>query len=367
MDFTIFPPEFNSLNIQGSARPFLVAANAWKNLSNELSYAASRFESEINGLITSWRGPSSTIMAAAVAPFRAWIVTTASLAELVADHISVVAGAYEAAHAAHVPLPVIETNRLTRLALATTNIFGIHTPAIFALDALYAQYWSQDGEAMNLYATMAAAAARLTPFSPPAPIANPGALARLYELIGSVSETVGSFAAPATKNLPSKLWTLLTKGTYPLTAARISCDTRGIRVGLCRGQQHGPDDGQPRHAEPDTHAQGPAGVATQRGQARGVGNIGKCGYDRGVVGAPQLGCGQIDYAVGQSRPDLRAGRSVGNLVGPAGIGKPGRGRCGRRRGKNPFRSDTAVTRRRLAKGPHLMHRSNRAGGKAAVG
>lgn len=168
MDFTIFPPEFNSLNIQGSARPFLVAANAWKNLSNELSYAASRFESEINGLITSWRGPSSTIMAAAVAPFRAWIVTTASLAELVADHISVVAGAYEAAHAAHVPLPVIETNRLTRLALATTNIFGIHTPAIFALDALYAQYWSQDGEAMNLYATMAAAAARLTPFSPPA-------------------------------------------------------------------------------------------------------------------------------------------------------------------------------------------------------
>lgn len=104
MDFTIFPPEFNSLNIQGSARPFLVAANAWKNLSNELSYAASRFESEINGLITSWRGPSSTIMAAAVAPFRAWIVTTASLAELVADHISVVAGAYEAAHAAHVPL-----------------------------------------------------------------------------------------------------------------------------------------------------------------------------------------------------------------------------------------------------------------------
>lgn len=75
---------------------------------------------------------------------------------------------------------------------------------------------------MNLYATMAAAAARLTPFSPPAPIANPGALARLYELIGSVSETVGSFAAPATKNLPSKLWTLLTKGTYPLTAARIS-------------------------------------------------------------------------------------------------------------------------------------------------
>lgn len=222
MDFTIFPPEFNSLNIQGSARPFLVAANAWKNLSNELSYAASRFESEINGLITSWRGPSSTIMAAAVAPFRAWIVTTASLAELVADHISVVAGAYEAAHAAHVPLPVIETNRLTRLALATTNIFGIHTPAIFALDALYAQYWSQDGEAMNLYATMAAAAARLTPFSPLAPIANPGALARLYELIGSVSETVGSFAAPATKNLPSKLWTLLTKGTYPLTAARIS-------------------------------------------------------------------------------------------------------------------------------------------------
>lgn len=222
MDFTIFPPEFNSLNIQGSARPFLVAANAWKNLSNELSYAASRFESEINGLITSWRGPSSTIMAAAVAPFRAWIVTTASLAELVADHISVVAGAYEAAHAAHVPLPVIETNRLTRLALATTNIFGIHTPAIFALDALYAQYWSQDGEAMNLYATMAAAAARLTPFSPLAPIANPGALARLYELIGSVSETVGSFAAPATKNRPSKLWTLLTKGTYPLTAARIS-------------------------------------------------------------------------------------------------------------------------------------------------
>ncbi|CCK59220.1 PPE family protein [Mycobacterium canetti] len=262
MDFTIFPPEFNSLNIQGSARPLLVAANAWKNLSNELSYAASRFESEINGLITSWRGPSSTIMAAAVAPFQAWIVTTASLAELVADHISVVAGAYEAAHAAHVPLPVIETNRLTRLALATTNIFGIHTPTIFALDALYAEYWSQDGEAMNLYAAMAAAAARLTPFSPPAPIANPGALAgrlaalahaphaatqplaRLYDLISSVSETLRAFAAPATSNLPSKVWTLMTKSSYPLMAARISSIPVEYMLAFVEGSNMGQIMGQ---------------------------------------------------------------------------------------------------------------------------
>lgn len=367
MDFTIFPPEFNSLNIQGSARPFLVAANAWKNLSNELSYAASRFESEINGLITSWRGPSSTIMAAAVAPFRAWIVTTASLAELVADHISVVAGAYEAAHAAHVPLPVIETNRLTRLALATTNIFGIHTPAIFALDALYAQYWSQDGEAMNLYATMAAAAARLTPFSPPAPIANPGALARLYELIGSVSETVGSFAAPATKNLPSKLWTLLTKGTYPLTAARISSIPVEYVLAFVEGSNMGQMMGNLAMRSLTPTLKGPLELLPNAVRPAVSATLGNADTIGGVVGAPQLGCGQIDYAVGQSRPDLRAGRSVGNLVGPAGIGKPGRGRCGSRRGKNPFRSDTAVTRRRLAKGPHLMHRSNRAGGKAAVG
>ncbi|WP_230870552.1 PPE family protein [Mycobacterium canetti] len=244
MDFTIFPPEFNSLNIQGSARPFLVAANAWKNLSNELSYAASRFESEINGLIAEWRGPASALMAAAVAPFQAWMVATASLAELVADHIGMVAGAYEAAHAAHVPLPVIETNRLTRLALALTNFLGIHTPAIFALDALYAQYWAQDGGAMNLYAAIAAAAARLTPFSPPAPIANPGALARLYELISSVSETLRAFAAPATSNLPSKVWTLLTKSSYPLMAARISSIPVEYMLAFVEGSNMGQIMGQ---------------------------------------------------------------------------------------------------------------------------
>ncbi len=45
-------------------------------------------------------------------------------------------------------------------------------------------------------------------------------------------------------------------------------------------------DKQPRHAEPDTHAQGPLELVTHRGQARGVGQ--HCGNADtiGVVGPP---------------------------------------------------------------------------------
>ncbi len=166
MDFGSLPPEINSGRIYsgpGSA-PLLAAAAAWHGLAAEMHSAAASYGSAIAELRTLWHGPSSTAMAAAAAPFIAWLGGTA-------------AAAYDSVFAATVPPPVIAANRALLASLIATNVLGQNTPAIAATEAHYAEMWAQDAAAMYAYAGASAVATRLTPFGAPPQSADANAAA----------------------------------------------------------------------------------------------------------------------------------------------------------------------------------------------
>lgn len=172
MDFGALAPEINSARIYfgpGSG-PMMAAAAAWDGLAIELSSAATDYGS-VNSRLTAgpWRGRASASMAAAAAPYLAWLSTTAAQAEQVANQARAAAAAYETAFAAMVPPPVIAANRALLMSLIATNILGQNTPAITATEAHYGEMWAQDAAAMYSYAGSSAAAATLTPFTPPPP------------------------------------------------------------------------------------------------------------------------------------------------------------------------------------------------------
>lgn len=170
MDFAELPPEINSARIYsgpGSA-PLMQAAAAWARLSNELNATAATYEAVIAGLTgQEWQGASALSMAAAAAPYIAWMKGTAAQAEQAAAQAVAAANAYESAYAATVPPVAIAANRTSTIALAQTNIFGQNTPAIASNEADYGEMWAQDIVAMDGYAGTSAAASELTPFSPP--------------------------------------------------------------------------------------------------------------------------------------------------------------------------------------------------------
>ncbi len=193
MDFSVLPPEINSARMYsgpGSA-PLMAAATAWDELATELGSTANSYSSVISGLTgTEWLGPSSASMAAAAAPYAAWMNTTAAQAEQAAAQAMAAASAYEAAFAMTVPPPVIAANRSLTMMLIATNILGQNTAAIAANEALYAEMWAQDSAAMEGYAADSAASTTLRPFTTPPETTNPAGLA-------GQAGTVAQAAAPA--------------------------------------------------------------------------------------------------------------------------------------------------------------------------
>jgi PPE-repeat protein len=180
MDFGALPPEINSGRMYSGpgAGPMLAAAAGWDKLSGELYSAAASYSSVISGLTDgSWQGPASASMAAAAAPYVAWMGAAATQSEQAATQARAAASAYEAAFAATVPPPLIAANRAQSATLVATNFLGINTLAIMATEAHYAEMWAQDAAAMYGYAGSSAAAATLTPFTAPQQNTNPGGLA----------------------------------------------------------------------------------------------------------------------------------------------------------------------------------------------
>lgn len=177
MDFGSLPPEINSGRIYsgpGSA-PLLAAAAAWHGLAAEMHSAAASYGSAIAELRTLWHGPSSTAMAAAAAPFIAWLGGTAAQAEQTAAQATA-AGRWPR-KPSHRPPPVIAANRALLASLIATNVLGQNTPAIAATEAHYAEMWAQDAAAMYAYAGASAVATRLTPFGAPPQSADANAAA----------------------------------------------------------------------------------------------------------------------------------------------------------------------------------------------
>jgi len=229
MDFGALPPEINSAKIYAGpgAGAMLAAAAAWDSLAADLYSVAASYQSVISGLTAgSWLGPSSALMAAAAAPYVAWMSLTAAQAEQASIQAMAAAAAYEAAFAMTVPPPVIAANRALLIALIATNFFGQNTPAIAATEAHYAEMWGQDAAAMYGYAGASATAAELTDFDEPPEVANRGGLAGqaaavaaaaanstpagvqnvLSGLASSIPGTLRSLATPFTNLKPLDDW-----------------------------------------------------------------------------------------------------------------------------------------------------------------
>ncbi|WP_174237068.1 PPE family protein [Mycobacterium basiliense] len=238
MDFGALPPEINSARMYagpGSA-PLVQAANAWSRLANELNATATSYTAVISGLAgDEWRGASALSMAAAAAPYVTWMRATAAQAEQAAAQAIAAANAYESAHAATVPPAEIAANRSTMISLVRSNIFGQNTPAIATSEADYGEMWAQDIVAMDGYAGTSAAAAELTPFSPPPATTTgvqlgseavvPAAAAAAAPAETSVLPTLGSFLPPPFDSITNPLDDL---DVLVLAAVAVSAGALGV-------------------------------------------------------------------------------------------------------------------------------------------
>ncbi|TDH52466.1 PPE domain-containing protein [Mycobacterium eburneum] len=216
MDYAALPPEVNSARMYSGAGsgPLMAAAAAWEALAGRLASTSRGYSSAISGLHgESWSGRASDAMAAAAAPYVAWLTATAATAEEAGRRARAAAAAYEMAYAATVPPPLIAANRAQLTNLIATDLLGLNTSAIAAVEATYAEMWAQDAAAMYGYAASSSAATRLTLFSQP-----PNAT-------GSAGQS--SAAAPSQANLaqlisgvPQRLQALASGGTAATSAAQ---------------------------------------------------------------------------------------------------------------------------------------------------
>ena len=232
IDFGALPPEINSgrMYVGPGAGSMLAAAAAWDGLYAEVHSAASSYGSVISALTSGpWVGPSSTAMAAAVAPYIAWMSATAGQAELAATQAKAAAGAYAAAFAATVSPVEIAANRAQLMLLTATNFFGQNTPAIAATEAQYAEMWAQDAAAMYGYASSSAAAtAKVTPFTAAPQTTN---LAGLAAQATAGAQTTGTSTGTGVQSTLSQLMstvqTALQNLASPLSSASSGSSSSG--------------------------------------------------------------------------------------------------------------------------------------------
>jgi PPE-repeat protein len=217
LDFGALPPEINSgrMYVGPGAGPMLAAAAAWDELAAELQSTAASYGSTIETLTSGpWTGPSSIAMAAAAAPYVAWMSATGAQAEEAASQAKLAASAYETAFAATVPPPVIAANRALLMALIATNFLGQNTPAIAATEAHYMEMWAQDAAAMYAYAGSSAAASQLTPFTEPPQTTNAAALPAQAAAVSQANSVtglnVGAQLSHLVNSLPTALHSLST-------------------------------------------------------------------------------------------------------------------------------------------------------------
>ena len=199
MDFGALPPEINSARMYSGpgSGPLMAAATAWDELATELDSMAASYSSAISELTgEEWLGPSSASMAAAAAPYAAWMSTTAAQAEQAGAQAKAAASAYEAAFAMTVHPALVAANRSQTMALIATNILGQNTAAIAASEAQYAEMWAQDSAAMQGYASFSAVVSRLTPFTSPPQTTNPSGLAGQAATVAKAAAPAAAAAAP---------------------------------------------------------------------------------------------------------------------------------------------------------------------------
>src|SRR3984885_4407907 len=194
----------------GAGSGSLVAAAAsWETLASELGSAAASYRAVVSDLSSgAWVGPSSLSMAAAAAPYAAWMNTTATAAEQTASRLASAIAAYEAAFSATVAPPIIAANRSLLAALVATNIVGQNTPAIAATEAQYAEMWAQDAAAMYGYAGAPPAAPTVPPFNPPPQTTNPAGTSTQAAAVTHAAASPAGAAQNALSQVPAALQSL---------------------------------------------------------------------------------------------------------------------------------------------------------------
>lgn len=219
VDFGLLPPEINSGRMYSGVGsvPLVAAAAAWEGLATELRSMALSRSSVISELIDQWHGPSSASMAAAAAPYAAWMSATAAQAEQTSAQATAAATAFETAFAATVPPPEIAAIRAQLMSLVATNFLGQNTPAIAATEAQYIEMWAQDAAAMYVYAADSAAASAVTPFTAPPQTTNPAGQALQAD---AITQATGTSAAA---NIQTELSQLLS--AVPTALHRLASPT----------------------------------------------------------------------------------------------------------------------------------------------
>jgi PPE-repeat protein len=223
MDFGALPPEINSLRMYTGPGPgpMMAAAAAWNNLAAELGTAASSSQSVISELTgAEWLGSASASMAAATAPYVAWMHTTTGLLQQAAAQAMASAAAFEAAFAMTVPPPVIAANRALLAGLVATNILGQNTATIAATEAQYGQMWAQDAAAMYGYAASSTTASKLSLLNSPSPTINAAGLAGQAAAATPVSAATAQTGLQGLiSNLPSAMQSLAAPAAAPAAVA----------------------------------------------------------------------------------------------------------------------------------------------------
>ena len=228
-DFGALPPEINSARMYAGpgSGPMMAAAAAWDDLTAQLETFAARHSalvSELHG--QSWSGASSAAMAAASAPYVAWVTTTAQQSEQAANQARAAAAAYETAFAATVPPVVVAANRALLAMLVATNFFGQNTPAIAVTEAAYAEMWAQDAAAMYNYAGSASSAASLTQFSQPPPTTSStgqsAQSAAVSQAVGTSADQSQTAVSQLMAALPQQLQNLASGGATNASSADVS-------------------------------------------------------------------------------------------------------------------------------------------------
>jgi PPE-repeat protein len=224
VDFGALSPEINSGRMYAGAGsgPLVAAAAAWDGLAAELSAAATSYQLTVSELTGAWVGPSSMSMAAAAAPYLAWMNTTAAQAEQTASQLTWAIAAYEAAFTATVPPPIIAANRSSLAALVATNIVGQNTPAIAATEAQYAEMWALDAAAMYGYAGASAAATTVTPFNPPPPSTNPAGTSTQAAAVAQAAASPAGAVQNMLAGVPNTLQSLASGGLPNVSAVLMS-------------------------------------------------------------------------------------------------------------------------------------------------
>jgi PPE-repeat protein len=205
LDFGALPPEINSgLMYAGAGSASMMgAASEWNTLAAELNSAAVAYGRVVNTLSSEeWLGQASASMEQAVTPYVRWMRTTAAAAEHAASQAVSAATAFETAHAAVVPPPVIAANRVNLARLLATNVLGQNTAAIAALEAQYGEMWATDSATMYNYAGRAANTAAVKPFSSAPHMTNPAGTGNQQS---AVTAATGASAGTAQNALQSRM------------------------------------------------------------------------------------------------------------------------------------------------------------------